>query len=133
MVRPSIQAAGASTRRSVRGACARHYERYEGFVSEQERIEEQARRMQQWEERGYGQGRKKKKGKEVKKTYAKKLSTLERVEKPYEPWELRLGLAAAARSGDVGLRLERAVVERGAFRLGPLDLEIAWGDRLAIV
>jgi ATPase subunit of ABC transporter with duplicated ATPase domains len=112
---------------------ARHYERYEGFVSEQERIEEQARRMQQWEERGYGQARKKKKGKDVKKTYAKKLSTLERVEKPYEPWELRLGLAAAARSGDVVLRLERAVVERGAFRLGPLDLEIAWGDRLAIV
>jgi ATPase subunit of ABC transporter with duplicated ATPase domains len=112
---------------------ARHYERYEGFVSEQERVEEQARRMQQWEERGYGQGRKKKKGKDVKKAFAKKLGTLERVEKPYEPWELRLGLAAAARSGDVVLRLERAVVERGAFRLGPLDLEIAWGDRLAIV
>ena len=25
------------------------------------------------------------------------------------------------------------MVERGSFRLGPLDLEIAWGDRLAIL
>ena len=31
---------------------ARHYERWEGFVAERERVEEQARRMQRWEERG---------------------------------------------------------------------------------
>ena len=36
---------------------ARHYDRWEGYVTEKERIESQARRMQQWEERGYGQGR----------------------------------------------------------------------------
>src|SRR6266849_528595 len=111
---------------------ARHYERWEGFVSERDRIEEQARRMQRWEERGYGQGRKKKKSKDVKKAYAKKLDRLEGVEKPYEPWELRLGLAAAARSGDVVVRLEHAVVERGTFRLGPVDLEVSWGERLAL-
>ncbi len=72
------------------------------------------------------------KSKDVKKAYAKKLDRLERVDKPYEPWELRLGLAAAARSGDVVVRLERAVVERGSFRLGPLDLEVGWGERLAL-
>jgi ATPase subunit of ABC transporter with duplicated ATPase domains len=112
---------------------ARHYEQWEGFVAEKERITEQARRMQQWEERGYGQGRKKKKTKDVKKAYAKKLGQLDEVEKPYEPWELRLGLAPAARSGDVVVRLERAVAERGSFRLGPLDLEVMWGDRLAVI
>jgi len=112
---------------------ARHTERYESYVAEHERIEEQARRMRQWEERGYGQGRKKKKSKDVKKAFARKLGNLERVEKPYEPWELRLGLAAAARSGDVVLRLTGVVVERGSFRLGPLDLEVSWGDRLALV
>ena len=53
---------------------ARHVERYEGYVSEQERIQEQARRMRQWEERGYGQGRKKKKTKDAKKAFAKKSS-----------------------------------------------------------
>jgi len=112
---------------------ARHVERYEGFVAERERIEEQSRRMRQWEERGYGQGRKKKKTKDVKKAFAKKAAKLEQVEKPYEPWELQLGLAPATRSGDVVARLEQAVVERGAFRLGPLDLEVTWGDRLALV
>jgi ATPase subunit of ABC transporter with duplicated ATPase domains len=112
---------------------ARHYERWEGYTAEKGRVESQARRMQQWEERGYGQGRKKKKTKDVKKAFERKLRTLDPVDKPYEPWVLQLGLAPGARSGDVVVRLERAVVERGAFRLGPLDLELAWGDRLAVV
>ena len=75
--------------------------------------------MRQWEERGYGQGRKKKKSKDVKKAAAKKLGRLERVEKPWAPWQLRLSLAPAARGGDVVARLAGAVVERGGFRVGP--------------
>ena len=58
---------------------------------------------------------------------------LEAVEKPWQGWELRLELAAAPRSGDVVMELAGAVVDRGAFRLGPLDVEIAWGERVAIV
>jgi ATPase subunit of ABC transporter with duplicated ATPase domains len=112
---------------------ARHYQRWEGYVAEKERVEVQARRMQQWEERGYGQGRKKKKSKDVKKAFARKLDTVERVEKPYEPWELRLDLVAASRSGDVVVGLEHAVVERGGFRLGPLDLDLRFGDRVAVL
>ena len=42
-------------------------------------------------------------------------------------------LAPAARSGDVVARLDGAVVERGTFRLGPLDLEIGWQERIAIL
>jgi len=110
----------------------RHYRRWEASVAERRRIEEQARRMAEWERRGYGQGRKKKKSKDVKRTYGAKLARVETVEKPYEPWELRLELSPAARSGEVVVRLETAVVERGSFRLGPLDLEVGWGDRLAI-
>jgi ATPase subunit of ABC transporter with duplicated ATPase domains len=112
---------------------ARQYERWDGFVAERDRVQEQAQRMQQWEQQGYGQGRKKKKGKDVKKTFAKKLDRLDGVEKPYEPWELRLGLAAASRSGDVVVRLEQAELVRGTFRLGPIDLDVRWGERLAIV
>ena len=126
-------AGGWSEYETVRAArLARHYERWESYTGEKERIAEQARRMQRWEERGYGQGRKKKKSKDVKKAYAKKLGNLERVEKPYEPWQLRLGLAPAARSGDVVVRLERAEMGRGSFRLGPLDLEVRWGERVAL-
>jgi len=110
----------------------RHYRRWESSVAERRRVEEQQRRMVAWERRGYGQGRKKKKSKDVKRTYGAKLARVETVEKPYEPWELQLSLASAARSGEVVVRLEEAVVERGSFRLGPLDLAVGWGDRLAI-
>jgi ATPase subunit of ABC transporter with duplicated ATPase domains len=88
--------------------------------------------MAEWERRGFGQGRKKKKSKDVKRTYGAKLRRVETVEKPYEPWELQLSLAPATRSGETVVRLERAVVERGSFRLGPIDLAVGWGDRVAI-
>ena len=111
----------------------RQTEAYGAYEGEKARLEEQLRRMQQWEERGYGQGRKKKKTKDVKKSIGGRIERLGTVEKPYEPWELRLELVPQTRSGDVVVRLEAAVVERGSFRLGPLDLELSWADRLAIV
>src|SRR2546423_3964269 len=104
----------------------RHYQRWETSVTERRRIEEQQRRMMEWERRGYGQGRKKKKSKDVKRTYGAKLARVESAEKPYEPWELHLALAPAARSGEVVVRLDDAVVERGSFRPGPLDLAGGW-------
>jgi ATPase subunit of ABC transporter with duplicated ATPase domains len=60
---------------------------------------------------------------------------LERVEtpqKPFEPWELRLELRAGERPGNVVVALEAAIVERGAFRLGPIDVDVGWRERLAI-
>ena len=60
------------------------------------------------------------------------LETLEAVEKPWEPWELHYHINQAPRAGSVVARLEQVVVERGPFRIGPLDLEIAWGDRVAL-
>ena len=114
-------------------ALRRQTQAYGAYESEQTRLEEQLRRMQGWEERGYGQGRKKKKTKDVKKAIGGRIERLGTVDKPYEPWELRLELAPENRSGDVVVRLQGAVVERGSFRLGPLDLELSWADRLAIV
>jgi ATPase subunit of ABC transporter with duplicated ATPase domains len=61
------------------------------------------------------------------------LERLEEVEKPFEPWDLRLSLKPMSRSAKVVVRLEDAVVDRGSFRLGPLDLEIDWGERVALV
>jgi ATPase subunit of ABC transporter with duplicated ATPase domains len=118
--------------RARRSALRRQHEAYEQYETEKERLEEQQRRMQRWEERGYGQSRKKKRTKDVKKRFGGRIERLGRVEKPYEPWELRIPLAPRSRSGDIVLRLEEAVVERGAFRLGPLDLELGWADRLAL-
>jgi ATPase subunit of ABC transporter with duplicated ATPase domains len=111
----------------------RHEAAYAGYRSERERLEEQARRMRRWEERGYGQGRKKKKTKDIKKAAVKKLGRLERVEKPWTPWQLRLELGPQKRGGDVVARLGAAVVERDGFRVGPVDLELRHGDRLALI
>jgi ATPase subunit of ABC transporter with duplicated ATPase domains len=61
------------------------------------------------------------------------LDALEAVEKPWEGWDLRFTIKETARSGDVVIRLEDAVVDRGAFTLGPFTLDIAWADRVALV
>ena len=84
----------------------RHDAAYGRYAGERGRVEEQARQMRQWEERGYGQGRKKKKGKDVAKAFEKKLSRVERVEKPWSPWRLQLDLAPAQRGGDRVARLD---------------------------
>ena len=65
---------------------------------------------------------------------ARRLERLDRarVEKPWQPWELKLQLAPRARSGDLVVALENAVLARGAFRIGPLDLDVRWGERLSI-
>jgi ATPase subunit of ABC transporter with duplicated ATPase domains len=60
------------------------------------------------------------------------LERLGTLEKPWEGWDLHLDLAPGMRSGDVVARLEGAVVGRGSFRLGPVDLEVSWADRIAI-
>ncbi|CAN5803375.1 hypothetical protein BH20ACT14_BH20ACT14_15390 [soil metagenome] len=111
----------------------RHEGAYRRYVDERGRIQEQARTMRRWEERGYGQGRKKKKSKDVGKRFEKKLGLLEHVEKPWSPWRLELDLTPARRAGDFVARLEQAVCERGGFRLGPFDLELANGDRLVVL
>jgi ATPase subunit of ABC transporter with duplicated ATPase domains len=114
-------------------AIRRQSEAYDAYDLERTRLQDHMRRMQRWAERGYGQGRKKKKTKDVRSAIGGRIARLDKVEKPYEPWELRLDLAGGRRSGDVVARLEHAVVRRGAFMLGPVDLELGWADRLAIV
>jgi len=60
------------------------------------------------------------------------LERLEEVEKPWEPWQLQYSLQLAPRAGAVVSELTDAVVAKGSFRLGPVGLVIAWGDRVAV-
>jgi ATPase subunit of ABC transporter with duplicated ATPase domains len=60
------------------------------------------------------------------------LAKLDEVDKPWSPWRLKLAFAAAPATGLVA-ELDAAVIEVGSFALGPLDLELHWGDRVAIV
>ena len=52
--------------------------------------------------------------------------------KPFEPWELNLSLRSGARLGDHVLALDGAVSRRGAFRLGPVDIDLVPGERLSV-
>ena len=63
---------------------------------------------------------------------------LERLEgegivEPRKEWELRLELPLAPRSGSVVATLRDAVVRRGTFTLGPVNLDLGWAERVAIV
>jgi len=60
------------------------------------------------------------------------LERLDVVEEPRKEWELRMEIAAAPRSGAVVATLREAVVQRGGFTLGPVNLQIDWADRVAI-
>jgi ATPase subunit of ABC transporter with duplicated ATPase domains len=53
-------------------------------------------------------------------------------DKPIEPRRLALELSAAERRGGAALSLEGAVIRRGDWRLGPLDLEVSYGDRVRL-
>jgi len=61
------------------------------------------------------------------------LESLQAVEKPWEGWDLQFTINETRRSGAVVVSLVGAVIERGDFTLGPLDLDIAWADRIALV
>jgi ATPase subunit of ABC transporter with duplicated ATPase domains len=52
--------------------------------------------------------------------------------KPFEPWELSLSLNAGQRLGDHVLALDGASAVRGVFRLGPIDVDLAPGERVSI-
>ena len=60
------------------------------------------------------------------------LERLEEVEEPRKEWELQLEIASAPRSGAVVASLRDVVVHRGQFTLGPVQLEVGWGDRLVV-
>jgi ATPase subunit of ABC transporter with duplicated ATPase domains len=60
------------------------------------------------------------------------LARLEEVEKPWSPWRLQLRFRDVPPTGLIA-ELAGAVVEVGSFTLGPVDLMLGYGDRIAIV
>jgi ATPase subunit of ABC transporter with duplicated ATPase domains len=62
----------------------------------------------------------------------RELDRLEAVDDPRDPWELRLALDPATRGPDDVAGLAGAVVSHNVFRLGPVDLMVHRGDRVAV-
>jgi ATPase subunit of ABC transporter with duplicated ATPase domains len=107
---------------------------YADFVDERGRFEELLGVRREQARHGLNLGRRETQALKSKVAQARRrLERLDEVEKPWRPWRLELELSPIARSGDLVARLSGAVVERGDFRLGPIDLDVGWGDRIAIV
>jgi ATPase subunit of ABC transporter with duplicated ATPase domains len=133
----------------ARDTARRHAEEaYDLYRTTREDLTDRARTQRQWAvegvarakksppdndkaQRGFRINRTEKQASKVRAT-EKALERLDEVEEPREAWRLQLSIGAAPRSGDVVARLSGAVVERGTFRLGPVDVEVGWADRLAI-
>ncbi len=148
--RATAYAGGFAAYLEARATARRHAEEaYETYVGERDRLRAREREQRQWAVRGTASekrnprdndkaqrdfriNRTEKQASKVRIT-EKALQRLETVDKPFEPWRLQLDLKAASRSGDVVVRLEGAVAHRGAWQLGPLDVEIAWGERVAVL
>ena len=122
---------------------------YRKYTEERRQLTERMRTQRSWSEEGVRKAKKRPKDhdkaqqgffanrteRQASKVRAsqQRLDSLEVVDKPWEGWQLNLELVATRRSGDVVARLDGAVVRRGSFTLGPLDLEIGWQDRLAVL
>jgi ATPase subunit of ABC transporter with duplicated ATPase domains len=123
-------------------------EEYEEYADTKAGLEARARMQRNWLAKGVRDSIKKskdgdkhvknhhratseKQGAKAKQT-DRRIERLEVVEEPRKEWELRLEIATAPRAGAVVATLRGAVVRRGDFVLGPVDLQVDWGDRLAI-
>jgi len=123
-------------------------EEYDEFADTKAGLEARARMQKNWLAKGVRDSIKKssdgdkhiraknrasseKQGAKAKQTL-RMIERLDVVEEPRKEWELRMEIAAAPRAGAVVATLRGAVVRRGDFALGPLDLQVDWGDRVAI-
>jgi ATPase subunit of ABC transporter with duplicated ATPase domains len=57
---------------------------------------------------------------------------MDEVVEPRKVWNLTYEIASAPRSGTAVSTVRAAVVERGTYRLGPVHLDLAFGDRVAV-
>jgi ATPase subunit of ABC transporter with duplicated ATPase domains len=134
-------------RRALRRSQARSA--YEASKAERSRLTDRIRTQRSWSEegvraakrrpkdndkaqRGFRVNRTEKQASKVR-TSERALARLDPLDKPWEGWELHLDLAPVSRSGDVVARLDQAEVRRGDWRLGPIDLEVGWAERIAIM
>ncbi|MGH8981921.1 MAG: ATP-binding cassette domain-containing protein, partial [Acidimicrobiales bacterium] len=134
----------------ARAVARRHAEEaYGSYAQERDRLRARERTQRQWADQGvrkekrrprdndkaqrdFRVNRTEKQASKVRAT-ERAIDRLDAVEKPFESWRLDLDIKLAPRSGDVVARLEQATVRRGAWELGPVDLEISYGERVAVL
>lgn len=123
-------------------------EAFEEYAARRDALQARARMQRAWMEKGVRNARRKAsdndkhvkhhRGETSEKQAAKArqsdraLSRLEVVEEPRKEWQLQMSIATAPRSGSVVAVARGAVVDRGGFTLGPVDLQLDRQDRVAV-
>lgn len=121
---------------------------YEEYADKRAALQDRAQMQRTWMDKGVKNARRKatdsdKLGRKFRSEASEKqaakarqtqrmIERLDVVEEPRKEWQLRMEIAAAPRSGTVVATLRGAVVRRGSFALGPVDLQLDWADRVAI-
>ena len=129
-------------------ARGRRYAAHGRYAAERDRLQDRMRRQRAWSEEGVRREkarprdpdrigramRSERSEQQASKVRAteRALERLEVVAKPWEGWRLQLRLAPGRGGGDLVAALDGAVVRRGAFTLGPVDLEVRRGDRVVV-
>ncbi len=138
-------AAYLAEREVARRHARAEYDEYAGTVAG---LKERAHAQRAWMEKGVKNARRKqpdndKVGRKFRTEATEKqaakarqterlIERLDVVEEPRKEWDLRMEIAVAPRAGTIVASMRGAVVRRGAFTLGPVDLQIDWADRVAI-
>ena len=126
-------------------------EAYEEYAARRRSLEARARMQREWMDKGVRAANKKTARRQEKDKFIRHhnvatsekqaakarqtermLERLDVVEEPRKEWVLQFSIAQAPRSGDVVAVARGAVVRRGGFTLGPVDLQLDLGDRVAI-
>ncbi len=121
---------------------------YEQFAGRRAELEARARMQRAWMEKGVKNARRKSKdsdkiGRKFRTEASEKqaakarqsermIERLEVVDEPRKEWRLEFSIAAAPRSGEVVTVARAASARRGDFVLGPVDLQLALRDRVAV-
>lgn len=125
-------------------------ERFDTYTGQRDALAERAQREREWATQGVKNAKTKatdgdKHSKRFRQASSEQVAArsarterarerLDVVDKPWEGWQLKLSIASTGRSGDLVAELKQAVVQReGGFRLGPLDVTIHAGERVALV
>ncbi len=123
-------------------------ERFERYTTERDRLSSLAQQKREWADRGTSRAKKRPADNDrnrrmaeldsaerqigAAKAVSKRLERLEVVDKPWQPWQLRFTIAEAERGSSDVIVTRDLVIERGAFRLGPVTLTINFGERVLI-
>jgi ATPase subunit of ABC transporter with duplicated ATPase domains len=132
----AVEYAGAWSEYVERRALARSHAgaAFEEWKAERARLTDRVKTQRSWSEQGVRRAvinRTEKQASKVRLS-ERAIERLGTVDKPWEGWQLQLELAPTDRSGQVVARLTGAEVTLGDWRLGPLDLEIGWAQRVAV-